>query len=280
MTFQPVIGIGGYGGWRILEATQTRQREAFEKSPMLARDIEYFRENISSAATAEDLVKDRRLLTVALGAFGLADEINKQAFVQKILEGGTEDASSFANRLGDPRWQALAKAFDYGNITQGSNILLKEFREDVIARYKSLEFERAVGDVDNDMRLAMNFKREIGALASSESADRNGWLKIMGSLPMRTLMQTALGLPESVAQLDLEKQQEIFADKALRVFGDKSVAMFKDPAKIDDAIRRFFLFQQMKSGPSESTPGAAALTLLQSSGLGGASGINLLLSQA
>lgn len=280
MAFQPVIGVGGYGGWRILEATQARQREAFERSPMLTRDIEYFRENIENARTAEDLVKDRRLLTVALGAFGLGDEINKQAFVQKILEGGTDDSSSFANRLGDPRWQALAKAFDYGNITQGSNILLKEFREDVIARYKSLEFERAVGDVDNDMRLAMNFKREIGAIASSESADRSGWLKIMGSLPMRTLMQTALGLPESVAQLDLDKQQEIFADKAQRVFGDKSVVMFTDPAKVDDAIRRFFLFQQMNSGPSASTPGMAALTMLQSSGLGGASGINLLLSQA
>ncbi len=280
MAFQPVIGVGGYGGWRILEATQARQREVFERSPMLTRDIEYFRENIENARTAEDLVKDRRLLTVALGAFGLGDEINKQAFVQKILEGGTDDSSSFANRLGDPRWQALAKAFDYGNITQGSNILLKEFREDVIARYKSLEFERAVGDVDNDMRLAMNFKREIGAIASSESADRSGWLKIMGSLPMRTLMQTALGLPESVAQLDLDKQQEIFADKAQRVFGDSSVAMFTDPAKVDDAIRRFFLFQQMNSGPSASTPGMAALTMLQSSGLGGASGINLLLSQA
>jgi len=279
MTFQPIIGAGGYGGWRILEATQVRQRETFDRSPVLARDIEYFRANIENARTAEDLVKDRRLLTVALGAFGLRDEIGKKAFIQKILEGGTDDPRSFANRLGDPRFQALAKAFDYGNITQGSNVLLKSFQEDVIARFKTQEFERAVGEVDNDMRLAMNFKREIGALAASDTADRSGWLRVMGNKPLRELLTTALGLPSSISELDIDKQREIFADKSLQVFGNKSVAVFKDPAKIEDAIRRFFLFRQLANGPSADTPGMAALTMLQSSGLGQGGGLNLLLSQ-
>ena len=98
MSFQPAIGVGGLSGWRILEATSARQRETFERSPQLLRNIEYFRENISSAQTAEALVKDRRLLTVALGAFGLTEEIGKRAFVQKMLEGGTEDSGSLANR--------------------------------------------------------------------------------------------------------------------------------------------------------------------------------------
>lgn len=279
MFFQPAIGVGGYGGWRILQATASRQQETFEKSPSLGRDIEYFRENITKATTAEALVKDRRLLRVALGAFGLSSEINKQALVQKILADGTEEPTAFANRLGDARFKNLAEAFDYGNITAGSNILLKSFREDIIARFKTQEFERAVGETDGDMRLALNFKREIGAIASSESVDRVGWFQVMGQRPLRTLISTALGLPESVAQLDLDKQQEIFQDKARDLFGDSSVSVFTDPENVETAIRRFFLFQQIKDGSTTVTPGTTALTLLQSASFGGAGGANLFQSQ-
>ena len=53
-------------------------------------------------ASAEALVKDRRLLTVALGAFGLDGEIDKKFFIRKVLEGGTEASDSLANRPYDP----------------------------------------------------------------------------------------------------------------------------------------------------------------------------------
>lgn len=279
MSFQPAIGAGGLSGWRILEATSARQRETFERSPQLLRNIEYFRENISSAQTAEDLVKDRRLLTVALGAYGLTEEIGKRAFVQKMLEGGTEDSGSLANRFPDNRYRSMVEAFGYGNITNGSSVLLESFREDIIARYKSLEFERAVGEVDNDMRLAMNFKRQIGDIANSDVNERTAWFQIMGQLPLRELVATALNIPTEVSQLDLDRQQEIFADKAKRLLGDSSMEIFKDPDSVNDVIRRFFLSRQVENGPSAATPGFSALSMLQTNGLGAASNINLILSQ-
>lgn len=278
--FRPAIIVSGYSGWRVLEKTEPKQRETFEKSPGLLRDIEYFKENISKAKTAEDLVKDRRLLTVVLGAFGLGDEINKRGFILRILEGGTDADDSFANRLNEPRFKAMAKALGYGNIA-GPKIELNSFQDDIISRFKSLEFERAVGDVDSDMRLAMNFKREILAIAQTESVDRSGWLQAMGQLPVRTLLSTAFGFPDAVAQLDIDRQVEMFEAKAQDLYGDKSAAVFLDPENVEDVIRRFFLFQQMKSGPNASTPGAAALTMLQTSALGGGASIaNLFLSQA
>jgi hypothetical protein len=172
----------------------------------------------------------------------------------------------------------MAKAFGYGNVA-GPKIELNSFRDDIIARYKSLEFERAVGDVDGDMRLAMNFKREIDAIASGENVDRSGWLQVMGQLPIRTLLTTAFGFPTSFAQLDIDKQKEMFEKKAVDLYGERSAAAFLDPANVEDAIRRFFLFRQIQSGPNASTPGAGALTLLQTTAVSGASAINLLMSQ-
>lgn len=279
MFFQPVIGAGGYAGWRILEQTDARQRETFERSPLLLRNIEYFRENITNATSAEDLIKDRRLLQVALGAFGLGEEINKQAFVRKVLEEGTESTTAFANRLGDNRYRELAKAFDYGNISGGANIFLTSFREDIVARYKSLEFERAVGETDNDMRLAMNFKREITNIATSGAPEATAWFQIMGQQPLIELVRTAFNLPTEISSLDVDKQQELFADKANQLLGNSSPEVFQDEDVVNDLIRRFFLSRQIQSGPSAATPGFSALTLLQSSGLGGVGGANLFLSQ-
>ena len=66
--------------------------------------------------SAADLVADRRLLKVALGAFGLEGEIDKKAFVRKILEEGTADPASLANRLTDKSYYKLAEAFGFGDL--------------------------------------------------------------------------------------------------------------------------------------------------------------------
>ncbi len=279
MLFQPAIGVGGLSGWLILERTSARQQQTFEKSPVIQRNIDYFQENISKITSAEELVKDRRLLTVALGAFGLGDEINKRAFVQKMLEEGTEQTDSFANRFNDNRYKALVEAFGFGNIENGSSVLLSSFRDDIVARYKSLEFERAVGETDNDMRLAMNFKRQIGAIAESPASELTAWLQIMGQLPLRELVATAFNIPSEVSQLDVDRQAEIFSDRARQFLGNSSPEAFNDPEVVDDMIRRFFLARQVQNGPSPTTPGFAALSLLQGNGFGAVSNINLILSQ-
>lgn len=279
MYFQPAIPIGGYGGWQVLQKTSARQQEVFEKSPGLARDIEYFLENIEKADTPAKLVADRRLLTVALGAFGLGDEINKRAFIERALESDTEDRESFVNRLSEPRYKEMAKAFGYGDITAGTNVILDSFKEKIVARFKEMEFERSVGDVDEDMRLAMNFKREIRKIAAGENAEKAGWLQAMGQLPVRKVLFKALGVPEVASKLDIDKQKELLERKAEAMFGTKSIEHLDDPEVVDGLIRRYFLFRQMENGPSALTPGAAALTLLQSSGFSGTSAANLLLSQ-
>ena len=158
--FTPAVPLGGYLGWRVFQNSADRQFEIFQKSPQIIRNMEHFRENIAEADTAEKLVDDRKLLTVALGAFGLEEEINKKAFIRKILEEGTDDSSSFANRLSDPRWRQFAKAFGYGNFT-GANVGVPSFREQVANDYLERSFEVSVGEVDPNMRLAMNFRREI-----------------------------------------------------------------------------------------------------------------------
>ena len=280
MNFQPVVPISGIGGYLFLERTRASQQAVFDQSPQLSRQMDYFRENIANATTAEALVNDRVLREVALGAFGLDEDIDKRFFIQKILEEGTDDPRSLSNRLVDPRYREFASTFGYGNIL-GSQVQQSDFADRILNAFKERQFEIAVGNSDNSLRLAMNFTREIGKLLpETAEIDEAGtsWFRIMGNTPVRTVFETAFGLPTSIGSLDIDRQKEIFEDKLDQLFGTRSVSTFADPENVDRLVREFLVRDQINNGPSATTPGFGALTLLNNTGLGASGAANLLLS--
>lgn len=279
MTFVPAIPLSGIPGWQLLQRTQEAQFETFEKSPQLDREITYFQENIWKVTSAEELVNDRQLFKVALGAFGLEDEIDKKFFIQKALQEGTDDPGSFANSLVDPRYAKISEAFGFGNLA-GPNNILSDFSTKIVAQYKERQFEVAVGEADNALRLAMNFKREISDYANASDPDGTAWFSLMGSTPMREVMEAALSLPSAFGSLDVDLQQSTFREKSRSVFGDSSLAVFNDPEIVDKAINTYLAREQIKSGPTALTAGAGALQLLQNSGLGAGGLGGLLLSNS
>lgn len=277
--FTPILPISGLAGYRFLQRTLDKQQTAFNNSAELARDVQYFRDNIAKADTAEKLVADRRLLRVALGAFGLGDEINKQAFVRKALTDGTEERTALANKLVDPKYREFSAAFGFGN-SSGAQVAAPGFAEDVISRYRVRAFEEAVGAVDTTMRLAMNFDRAIQPLAAKTIDPKTIVFQVLGDTALRTVIESALGLPDSFASIDVDKQAEVVTDKLKRLVGSDGIKALTDPAKRDTVLRTFFVREQIKQGPSASTPGFSALTLLQNgSGAGPSAILNLLLSR-
>ena len=67
-------------------------------------------------------------------------------------------------------------------------------------------FEIAVGASDETMRISLYAQRELSDLAKSASSADTKWFDLMGLPPLRSMMETALGLPSSFAQLDIDKQ--------------------------------------------------------------------------
>ncbi len=261
MTFQPTIPLSGNAGWAFLQRTRDIQQEAFLQAPALKRDTDYFRENISNVTTAAELVDDRRLLTVALGAFGLDDDLPNKFFIQKVLEEGTLDPESFANKLSDKRYAQLSEAFGFD--LQPPNSALSTFADQIISQFEVRQFEIAVGEQDESMRLALGVEREIAALVASDTTDDGLWFTVMANPPLRSVFEGALRLPSELGALDVDRQLEILKDKSLSVFGDSSVRQFEDPEKQEELIRRF-LFSSEAAGVGASTiRGSVALSLLQ-----------------
>lgn len=261
MTYQPVFPAGGNLGWSFLNRTREAQQEAFDRSPEIQRDTEYFREKIGTIRSAEDLVADRRLLAVALGAFGLDSDIDNRFFVRKVLEEGTLDDEAFANRLADRRYFALAKAFGFD--LAPPNTVLSDFPERILGDFRNRQFEIAVGQADEDLRLALGLEREIESLAARGTGEEVAWLTIMGTPPLRRVFETALGLPVAFGALDIDRQLEVFREKSIRAFGTSDPSDFADSALREKLVRNFLFRSELSDSLSATTRGSVALSLLQ-----------------
>lgn len=261
MSFQPVVPAGGILGWGYLNATMASQRQAFDSGRQITSDTAYFETKIAEISTAEELVADRRLMRVALGAFGLQDDIDSRFLIRKVLEGGTAEPRALANRLSDARYKELANAFGFaGPGAPGTRA--KGFGAKIAAQYRDRAFEVAVGESDQSLRLAMNADRELSDLAAQDKGSDAGWFRILGTPPLRQVFETALGLPKGFAQLDIDRQLAVFKERATSRLGFETISDLADADKRNAVIRRFLLQEQIGNIAVQS-PGAIALTLLQ-----------------
>ncbi|SDY44027.1 Protein of unknown function [Jannaschia faecimaris] len=259
MTFQPFVPIGGLAGWRFLQNTAETQRAAHAAGPVLQRDLNYFEENIGSIKTAEQLVGDYRLLSVALGAFGLSDDINSKFLIKRVLEEGTIDPDSLANRLSDKRYRDLSRAFGFGDFGV-ANTALSDFPDRIAKRYKDQRFEIDMGRTSEMMRLALTAQRELPALASGDSSNRTKWFTLMGTPPLRKVMQTALNMPTAIGTLPIDRQLEVFQERAEAIFGTNDLTELARSDTLSRVLDRYTALDQSGGSSSVSSP---ALVLLR-----------------
>lgn len=89
-----------------------------------ADDMAYFQANATKDLTLDELMNDERLLSVALEAFGLADENRSDSFVRSILESDLSDETAFVNTISNSAWRDFATAFQGGEDARASVWLL------------------------------------------------------------------------------------------------------------------------------------------------------------
>lgn len=263
MTFQPIIIGSGLVGWQFLKSTEATQKAVFDSSSGLTRDTEYFESEIANVSTAEDLVSDRRLLRVALGAFGLSEDIDNKAFIEKILADGTTSDDALSNKLTDDRYKSLAKAFSFDSVA-GPRTQRTDFAAEIIEKFHTQQFEVSVGEQDDTLRLAMYAERKLPEIAAGTGSADAQWFKVMGTTPLRTVFETALGLPSGFGQLDIDQQLGVFRDKVEQRLGVSEVSEIAEDPDIMNKLVQTYLLQSEAQAYTQTSSGTVALTLLQS----------------
>lgn len=262
MTFQPLVPLAGYAGWTFLQRTLESQTEAFSRAPLNSRDIAYFKENIGQVVSASELVQDFQLLRVALGAYGLQEDIQNKAFIERVLADGTSDDDALSNRLADKRYRAFSEAFGFGEAAIPKT-LTAGFADKILARFERQEFERAVGEQNENMRFALTLTRELPEIVEQGFDTDTTWLTVMGNPPLRNVFETAFGLPSTIGLLDLDRQLEVFKERSQRLYGTENPADLATPEVMDDVVKSYLGRAQINQFVQAATPASIALTLLQ-----------------
>ena len=158
--------------------------------PAVKTATAYYEANIGSVKSISDLVGNYRLLSYALNAYGLGDQINAKGLITKVLEGGVSNPKSLANTLPNSQWKAFAAAFNFvdsGATPPSSTSAVATTTSD----YVEQQLESDQGDQDVGVQLALYFQRVAPTVTSEYGilADPN-LLQVAG---------TIMGLPPTAA---------------------------------------------------------------------------------
>lgn len=239
--------------WYKLAESQTEAHmKMFEAQPTTARDIETFKEEIVNVKSVDDLMKNRTLLSVTLSAFQLEGEVDKYAFVEKMLTEDPDDDDSLVNKLVEPRWTKLSTAL-YGLNLDEDFFQNEDNVNAILDGYKTNEFEKFEGSNADGIRQSMYFKRLAGDVEEIS--------QILADKSLMEVVRVGLGLPESFLSLDYEQQKA-------RLIKEVDVEDFKDPEKIGKMIERYLIMTEVNNTDASANPMLSLFQPLSSDSVG------------
>jgi hypothetical protein len=199
--------------------------------PAVKTATAYYEANIGSVKSISDLVGNYRLLSYALNAYGLGDQINAKGLITKVLEGGVSNPKALANTLPDSRWKAFAAAFNFvdsGSAPPSSTSSVATTTSD----YGEQQLESDQGDQDVGVQLALYFQRVAPTITSEYG--------ILADSNLLQVAATIMGVSPAVAStLQPKTLSELMP-----------LSDLQDPAKLKQLTERFTAMYDYTYGPS------------------------------
>jgi hypothetical protein len=198
--------------------------------PAVKTATAYYEANIGSVTSVQDLVGNYRLLSDALNAFGLGDQINAKGLITKVLEGGVSNPKSLANTLANPQWKAFAAAFDFVDSDAASPSSASAVKT-TTSDYVEQQLESDQGGEDVGVQLALYFQRVAPTVTSEDG--------ILADPNLLEVAATIMGIsPAAASDLQPQTLSELMP-----------LSDLQDPAKLQQLTERFTAMYDYTYGP-------------------------------
>ena len=166
--------------------------------------------------SADEFVKDYRLFSYAMKAYGLSDMTYAKAFLHKVLTEGISSSTTFANKLVDTRYREFAAAFDFASLGEYAT-QTEPATSGTVGKYLRQALEEDAGQENEGVRLALYFERKAPAIKNA--------YQILSDKALLKVVQTALGISPLTAMADVDKQAAMLTEKTrLRGFSESGEA--------------------------------------------------------
>ncbi|MBX2806936.1 MAG: DUF1217 domain-containing protein [Hyphomicrobiales bacterium] len=222
------------------------------QQPVVSRETEYYKANIANVKSIDDFMNDDRLYQYAMKAHGLEDMTYAKAFMRKALTEGIDDPNSFANSLANSRYKDFVETFNFERYGETA-IVFDRAQQGTVDLYVRQVLEEDAGALNEGARLALYFERKAPELETT--------LEVLADKALSQVVRTALGLPEEIAAMDLDKQVDLISSRL-------DVEDFKDPEKLAKFIERFNALWQINNSSSQLNVTALLVGGGSSTGIG------------
>jgi len=220
----------------LVENNLSRYQTTTADEPAVQTASAYYAANIGKVKSVSDFVNNYRLLSYALDAYGLGDQINSKALITKVLEGGVVNPKSLANTLSDSRWKAFAEAFDFGDLGVGVTAAISSSSaiQTTESKYVEQQLESDQGQRDVGVQLALYFQRVAPTVANAYG--------ILADPNLLEVVQTIFGLsPNSASNVDAG---------AAQISKLMPISDLQDPTKLKQLTERFTAMYDLDYGPT------------------------------
>jgi hypothetical protein len=200
-----------------------RYQKLEANKPAVKNATAYYQANIGKVTTIKQFVGNYRLLSYALSAYGLGDQVNNKALVQKVLEQGTTSSKALANTLPNGNWKKFAAAFNFsatGSAAPSSSASVTTTKAD----YVEQQLEGDQGATNTGVGLALYFARVAPTITSG--------LQVLADPNLLEVAQTIFSLPPTANAGDIDKE----AKEIEKLMPIKDL---QDPKKLKSLVERF-----------------------------------------
>lgn len=219
------------------EQDQTQEIAATAKEPQVQRAIQAFTTAVQNAKTPQQLLANPQALNVLLTANGLGDQVSYTALATKTLLSNANDANSLVNQLSDTRWKSVVQTYDFAN--KGLSVIQNPQVTDTITNaYAQVSWYQSLDATTPGLSDALTFRGEASTITSVD--------QILGDPVMRTVVTTALGIPEQIAFQPLEAQEKAISSRL-------DISQFKNPHFVESFTQRYLLAAQQQAAQSSSS---------------------------
>jgi Protein of unknown function (DUF1217) len=212
-----------YASYNLVANNLQRSLATTAAQPVVARETQYYEAHIGDIKTVDDFMNNSRIFNYAMKAYGLEDMSYAKAMIRQVLEGGIDDSSALANKLSDPRFKALATAFNFTRFGAATTTTTA-VQTDTVNKYLEQTLEVSTGQQSEGARLALYFQRMAPQITDAYS--------ILGDPALLKVVQTALNISPLTSSQDITTQ-------ASTINSVLNISDLQDPAKLQRFIQKF-----------------------------------------
>jgi hypothetical protein len=198
---------------------------ATEKQASVQTALAAFTKAVDSATSVTQALNNPAVLNVLLTANGLSDQIGNTALAVNVLTSNLSNTNSLANVLTDTRWKALAQTYNLN--ANGLKALQSTSVQTAIAQgYAQVTWQNDQNAQTPGISNALTFIQQASTITNVD--------QILGNSTLLNVVETALDIPETIANQDLGTQEQTISAKL-------DVSQLKDPAFVQRFAEQYIV---------------------------------------